>query len=83
MSSHARLGGEENYLLRLIAELGPSWVRNVICLEDAPFVERLRAKGVPTEVISTGTRVGVLTAAVPLRRALNRALTMIGSGACF
>jgi glycosyltransferase involved in cell wall biosynthesis len=73
VSSHARLGGEENYLLRLIEELGPEWVRNVICLEDAPFVERLRAKGIPTEVIPTGTRLGVLTAAVPLRRALGRA----------
>jgi glycosyltransferase involved in cell wall biosynthesis len=73
VSSHARLGGEESYLLRLIEELGPEWVRNVICLEDAPFVERLRAKGIPTEVIPTGTRLGVLTAAVPLRRALDSA----------
>ena len=73
VSSHARLGGEENYLLKLIEELGPAWVRNVICLEDAPFVERLRAEGIPTEVIPTGPRLGIAPSAVKLRRALARA----------
>jgi glycosyltransferase involved in cell wall biosynthesis len=73
VSSHARLGGEENYLLKLIEELGPDWVRNVICLEDAPFVERLRAEGIPTEVIPTGPRLGIASSAVKLRRALQRA----------
>ena len=73
VSSHARLGGEENYLLKLIEELGPAWVRNVICLEDAPFVERLRAEGIATEVIPTGPRLGIAPAAVRLRRALSRA----------
>jgi glycosyltransferase involved in cell wall biosynthesis len=72
VSSHARLGGEENYLLRLIEELGPDWVREVVCLEDAPFVERLRAKGIPTEVIPTGRRAGIVSAAFRLRRALRR-----------
>ena len=73
VSSHARLGGEENYLLRLIEELGRAWVRNVICLEDAPFVERLRAEGISTEVIPTGPRLGIAPSAVKLRRALRRA----------
>ena len=74
VSSHARLGGEENYLLQLIDELGPTWVRNVICLEDAPFVERLRAHGVPTEVIPTGASApGMLASGLQLRRALRRA----------
>ena len=73
VSSHARLGGEENYLLKLLQELGPDWVRNVICLEDAPFVERLRAEGIPTEVIPTGPRLGIAPAAVKVRRALRRA----------
>jgi glycosyltransferase involved in cell wall biosynthesis len=73
VSSHARLGGEENYLLKLIEELGPDWVRNVICLEDAPFVDRLRANGIPTEVIPTGPRLGIAPSAVKLRRALRRA----------
>jgi glycosyltransferase involved in cell wall biosynthesis len=74
VSSHARLGGEENYLLRLLGELGPEWVRNVICLEDAAFVERLRAGGIPTEVIPTPTRPpGMLRSALELRRAIRRA----------
>jgi glycosyltransferase involved in cell wall biosynthesis len=73
VSSHARLGGEENYLLKLIEELGPGWTRNVICLEDAPFVERLRLEGVPTEVIPTGPRLGIAPSAVKLRRAIRKA----------
>src|SRR5438093_1236728 len=43
VSSHARLGSEENYLLRLIDAPGPPWERHVICLEDAPFVGGSRA----------------------------------------
>jgi glycosyltransferase involved in cell wall biosynthesis len=74
VSSHARLGGEENYLLRLLGELGPDWIRTVVCLEDAPFVETLRARGIPTEVIPTSARLpGILRSAIELRRALRRA----------
>jgi glycosyltransferase involved in cell wall biosynthesis len=73
VSSHARLGGEENYLARLLEELGPEWVAGVVSLEDAPFVERLRAMGVPTEVIPTSARApGMLLSALRLRRALRR-----------
>jgi glycosyltransferase involved in cell wall biosynthesis len=73
VSSHARLGGEENYLSRLLDELGPAWVREVVALEDAPFVERLRAKGLPTQVIPTSARApGILRSALKLRRALDR-----------
>lgn len=74
VSSHARLGGEENYLLRLLDELGPAWVRNVVCLEEAPFVERLAAHGIETEVIPTGAGAGaILRSALHLRRSLRRA----------
>jgi len=73
VSSHARLGGEENYLARLLEELGPEWVTGVVSLEDAPFVERLRAIGVATEVIPTSARPpGMLRSALRLRRALRR-----------
>lgn len=73
VSSHARLGGEENYLARLLEELGPEWVAGVVSLEDAPFVERLRAMNVPTEVIPTSARApGMLRSALRLRRALRR-----------
>ena len=74
VSSHARLGGEENYLARLLDELGPDWIRSVVCLEDAPFVERLRAQGIPAEVIPTSARApGILRSALRLRRSLKRA----------
>ena len=73
VSSHARLGGEENYLAALIEELGPDWVDGVVSLEEAPFVERLRSMGVPTEVIPTSAGVpGMLLSALKLRRALRR-----------
>jgi glycosyltransferase involved in cell wall biosynthesis len=73
VSSHARLGGEENYLARLLGELGPDWVAGVVALEDAPFVERLRALGAPTEVIPTSAGVpGMLLSGLRLRRALRR-----------
>jgi glycosyltransferase involved in cell wall biosynthesis len=74
VSSHARLGGEENYLARLLEELGPEWVAGVVALEDAPFVERLRSLGAPTVVIPTSARApGMLRSALRLRRALGRA----------
>ena len=73
VSSHARLGGEENYLARLLEELGPDWVTGVVALEDAPFVERLGAMGIPTEVIPTSARApGLLRSALRLRGALRR-----------
>ena len=69
VSSHARLGGEENYLARLLEELGPDWIAGVVSLEDAPFVERLRAMNVQTEVIPTSARApGMLRSALRLRR---------------
>ncbi len=74
VSSHARLGGEENYLARLLEELGPDWIAGVVSLEDAPFVERLRAMNVQTEVIPTSARApGMLRSALRLRRSLRRA----------
>jgi glycosyltransferase involved in cell wall biosynthesis len=73
VSSHARLGGEENYLSRLLEELGPEWVAGVVSLEDAPFVERLRTMDVPTEVIPTSAHApGMFLSALRLRRSLRR-----------
>ena len=73
VSSHARLGGEENYLAALLEELGPDWVAGVVALEDAPFVERLHAMNVPTEAIPTSAGMpGMLLSALRLRRALRR-----------
>jgi glycosyltransferase involved in cell wall biosynthesis len=74
VSSHARLGGAEEYLLRLLRELGSEWIAGVVCLEDGPFVERLRAAGIPAAVIPTPARPpGIFRSAAKLRRAVLRA----------
>jgi len=73
VSSHARLGGAERYLETLIDRLGPGWLSGAVCLEDGPFVERLRRRGVPTAVLPTGPRaVASAWSALRLRRLLRR-----------
>ena len=73
VSSHARLGGSERYLETLVGELGSSWVKVVVCLEDGPLADRLRAAGVATEVLPTSPRPwGILASARRLRRILAR-----------
>jgi glycosyltransferase involved in cell wall biosynthesis len=68
--SHARLGGAERYLELLLDGLGPEWVRDVVCLGDGPFVERLGDQGRPVFVVPAGRRLGLLPAAWRLRRRL-------------
>ena len=73
VSSHARAGGSERYLETLVQHLGDGWVRLVVCLEDGPLVERLRAAGVTTEVVPTSARPwGIVGSARRLRRTLAR-----------
>ena len=70
VSSHSRNGGSERYLETLLAELGPAWVELVVCLEEGPLVERLRAT-YPIEVVRTsGRATSVLAAARRLRSLL-------------
>ena len=74
VSSHAQLGGSEVYLMRLLDELGPQWIRGVVCLQDGPLVQRLRAAGRPTEVIAVGTSPPALVeGGLRLRSHLKRA----------
>jgi glycosyltransferase involved in cell wall biosynthesis len=74
VSSHARLGGSERYLETLIERLGPEWLSGVVWLEDGPAIERLRSRGVATEVVPTGRRaVAAVSSALKLRRLLRRA----------
>jgi len=54
VSSHSRDGGSETYLLNLLEELGATWVAGVVCLEQGPFVERLRGRRLSPEVLQTG-----------------------------
>ncbi len=71
VSSHARQGGSEKYLERLLESLDPAWVRVVVSLEEGPLPERARALGLPKEVIPTGPgRTDVLRASRRLRRTL-------------
>jgi glycosyltransferase involved in cell wall biosynthesis len=72
VSSHAKAGGAELYLMTLVDSLGPSWVREVVALEDGPLVEQLRARRIPTEVLGTSARMpGIVRSAWKLRRRLS------------
>ena len=42
-------------------------MKGVVCLDDGPFVPRLRARGVPVDVARTGRRLGVAAGALRLR----------------
>jgi glycosyltransferase involved in cell wall biosynthesis len=68
---YARLGGAERYLLLLLERLGASWIRDVVVLQDGPFVDRLREAGYRVTVIPTSARApGILRSAWALRRLL-------------
>lgn len=74
VSSHSRRGGAESYLATLVAGLGGPWVEQVVCLEEGPLVDDLRAGGVPTEVVPTAAGAGAIaSSAIRLRRLLRRA----------
>jgi glycosyltransferase involved in cell wall biosynthesis len=73
VSSHAKAGGAEGYLATLVESLGPDWVTCVVCLEDGPLVQRLRADGVSVEVLPTSRHSwGIVGSARRLRRLLAR-----------
>jgi glycosyltransferase involved in cell wall biosynthesis len=73
VSSHAKLGGAERYLLVLLEALGHEWVEQVICLEEGPFADQLRELRYPTVVIQTGRRPHqVALSALCLRRGLRK-----------
>jgi glycosyltransferase involved in cell wall biosynthesis len=70
VSSHAHLGGEERYLTTLLEELGPSWIQEVIVLEDGPLLPHLAEY--PLHVLPTSRRAGIAVSAWRLRRYLRR-----------
>jgi glycosyltransferase involved in cell wall biosynthesis len=73
VSSHAKAGGAERYLLTLLEALGPAWAREVVCLEQGPLVDRLRERRVPVAVVPTPAGpLGIAASAVRLRRLLSR-----------
>jgi glycosyltransferase involved in cell wall biosynthesis len=73
VSPHARTGGAETYLERLVDALGEPWVAGIVCLQDGPFVERLRRRGRNVVVIDTGRHPWDAAKAGPaLRRVIRR-----------
>ena len=71
VSSHARQGGSERYLLVLLDELGPAWIRGVVALEDGHLVAELGRRSYETAVIPTSARSrGIALSARRLRREL-------------
>lgn len=71
VSSHAQLGGSEGYLELLLERIDPRWVAGVVVLQNGPFVERLRARGLEVDVVTTPARAGMLPAALRVRRVLS------------
>lgn len=71
--SAAQPGGTERYLEMLLDGLGQDWVSSVVCLEDGPLVETLRAHGYSTAVLPTSKRArDILASAWRLRKLLRR-----------
>ncbi len=74
VSSHAGHGGSERYLAQLLSDLDRGWISTVVCLEDGPLVDGLRAAKLPVEVIATGRRRrDIVASSLRLRRALRSA----------
>ncbi len=52
VSSSLQMGGAENSLFQLVRGLQPRVKQEVICFKAGPFVERIRALGVPVHVVT-------------------------------
>jgi glycosyltransferase involved in cell wall biosynthesis len=72
VSSHALGGGSERYLELLLGKLEEDWIDGLVCLQDGPFVERMRNRGHDVTVVPTPPRAGMLSAAMRLRTLLLR-----------
>jgi glycosyltransferase involved in cell wall biosynthesis len=71
VSPFAQNAGSERYLGLVLDALPPSWVQDVVFLEDGPFVGAIRARGHPVTLIETSARLpGILRSARALRRRL-------------
>jgi glycosyltransferase involved in cell wall biosynthesis len=73
VSSHARLGGAERYLERLLAGLRTATPSCIVLLERGPFVEEIEGLGYRATVVHTsGHPADILLKSVTLRRVLKR-----------
>jgi glycosyltransferase involved in cell wall biosynthesis len=73
VSSYALDGGAERQFELLLDALDSHWVSEVVLLAPGPLVQRLRSGGHPVRVIPATGRLGLLAAALRLRRLLRRA----------
>lgn len=72
VSSSAEIGGAELLLVSLLDSLGPDWVEKVVIPAPGELAERVSSAGHRVEIVQFGRRLGLLLAAVRLRRLLNR-----------
>lgn len=73
ISSHAQLGGSERYLADLIRGMARTWEIEVTCLQDGPFVERLRELRIDVTILPIATGpASILSGALRLGAHLRR-----------
>ena len=72
VSSHARAGGSEAYLIRLLRSIPREQISTVVALEHGPLVEALTQDGHVVDVIpATGKLSSIAGAARALRRSID------------
>ena len=72
VSSSAKIGGAELLLVSLLDSLGAGWVEAVVIPAPGELADRVRSAGHRVEIVPFGRRLGLLLAAVRLRRLLSR-----------
>ena len=73
VSPFGRPAGAERYLGLVLDGLPRDWIREVVLLEDGPFADEIRERGLPLTVLPTSPRLpGIVRSAWRLRRVLRR-----------
>jgi len=73
VSPFAHLAGSERFLELMLANMPRGQIRNVVFLQDGPFVARARDAGHPVTILPTSARPpGLIRSAWRLRRLLDR-----------
>jgi glycosyltransferase involved in cell wall biosynthesis len=72
ISSHARVGGSEAYLLQLIEQLGGRIRPSLVLLEDGPLVMAARRQGLEPILVPTGARAHIAVGSWRVRKELAR-----------
>ena len=72
VSSHAQLGGSEKVLENILAGVDPSWIHDIVSLQDGPFVERFERYGATALLHTRGNKTSILRNSLRLRRRLRK-----------